>query len=110
MEYEALMAVIDDAGGFDNVVRLIFDNNIHINFTKSPQEKKLSKSDFVQLGGTWFYKEPAVFRSNIDYEYNVPAKIYHPLDCLQSVITCAESKKIDIMAMNDMIAQNSATG
>lgn len=105
MEYEALMALIDDAGGFDNVTRLIFDNNICINFVKSPQESKLRKEDFKKLGGTWFYLEPAVFRSNTDFDYNVPAVIYHPLECLQSVITCKTPNKIDILAMNDMLSQ-----
>lgn len=110
MEYEALMALIEDGGGFDNVVRLIFDNNIHANFVKKPQETNLKKEDFVQLGGTWFYKEEFVLRNNNTYEYDVPMINYHPLDCLQSVIMSNDKTKLDVMSMNDMIAQNSATG
>lgn len=110
MDFEALKALVADAGGWDNVVRLIFDNNIHINFVTKPEEGKLKESDFAELGGTWFYKEPAVFRDNREFDYNVNAVIYHPLDCLQSVITCKDVDKIDIMSMNDMLAQNSATG
>lgn len=105
MEYEAVMAVIADGGGFDNVVRLIFDNNVHINFCKSPQEKHLKKSDFVMLGGTWCYKESFLMRDKNTYEYTVPLVNYHPLECLQSIIMSADYDKIDVTNMNDMIAQ-----
>lgn len=108
MEYEALMALIDDAGGVDNITSLIFDNAIHVSFVKAPQESKLRKGDFKNLGGTWFYVEPSVFRSNTDFDYNVPGTIYHPLECLQAVITCDTPNKLDIISMNDMLSQVSS--
>lgn len=110
MEFEALKALVADAGGWDNVTRLVFDNNIHISFVHKPEEGKLKESDFKQFGGTWFYVEQAKFRSNKTYDYDVDAVIYHPLDCLQSVITSKTPDEIDILYMNDMLAQNSATG
>lgn len=105
MEYEALMALIEDGGGFDNVVRLVFDNSIHINFCKSPEETKLKKTDFVKFGGQWFYKELFVGRSIDTYEYDIKLTNYHPLECLQSVIMSSESDKLDIISMNDMLSQ-----
>lgn len=108
MEYEALMALIADCGGFNNVVRFVFDNNIEINFSKKPEETNLKQSDFIKLGGTWFFKEKSVMRSNDDYEYNVPMTVYHPLECLQSVITSTQPNRIDITFMNDMMAQMSS--
>lgn len=110
MEYEALMALIADGGGFDNVVRLIFDNSIHTSFVMKPEEARLKKDDFVQLGGTWFFKEASVTRSKDTYDYDVPMVVYHPLECLQAVVMCDQSDRIDILSMTDMLAQNSATG
>lgn len=113
MEYEAVIAAIQDGGGFDNVARLIFDNNIHINFTMAPQEKKLKESDFVQLGGTWFYKEPMVVRNNDTYEYDIEMYNYHPFECMQSIIMMKNAKdvdRIDRLSIVDMLSQNSATG
>lgn len=103
MSYETLMAIINEAGGFDNVVGLIFDNDIHISFLKPPQERKLAKEDFKNFGGTYCYVEPGVFRSKTDYEYSIPANGYHPLDHLQVVVTCKTPGDIDIMGYNDMI-------
>lgn len=105
MDIEALRALIIDGGGYKNVVRLIFDNNICISFNGSPDSKGLSESDFVLLGGTWFYKESAILRNNKTYEYDVKASIYHPLDCLQSVIMSNNMNDIDNIYTTDMIAQ-----
>ena len=105
MEIDALKALIADGGGYDNVVRLIFDNNIHTNFVVTPEERKLKESDFVKLGGTWFYKEPSTFRNNESYDYDLEGFVYHPLECLQAVIMIPESERLDIMDMNDMLSQ-----
>ena len=113
MEYEAVIAVINDGGGFGNVARLIFDNSIHINFTIRPEESKLKESDFVQLGGSWFYKEPMVVRNNDTYEYDIQMFNYHPFECLQSIImikNAEDVKRVDVMSVVDMLSQNSATG
>lgn len=105
MPIEALKALIEDGGGYDNVVRLIFDNAIHTNFVIKPEEEKLKESDFVELGGTWFYKEKMYARSIDTYDYDIETYTYHPLDCLQAVIMSAGADRIDIMYMSDMMAQ-----
>lgn len=105
MDYEAFLALVADGGGFNNVVRLIFDNNIHANFTTKPEEEKLKESDFVNLGGTWFYKEKSFLRGKDTFEYDVPIYMYHPMECLQGVVMSNEANRIDIMSVTDMIAQ-----
>lgn len=105
MDFETLKAIVADAGGWDNVVRLVFDNNVHINFVIQPQEPKLKESDFVNLGGTWVYKEQAMFRNKREYDYSVNSVIYHPLEHLQAVITSKTPDDIDILSMNDMLCQ-----
>ena len=101
MEFDSLQALIADGGGYDKVVRLIFDNSIHVNFV-TKGEGKCKESDFVKLGSEYFYKETSMLRSNDDYEYNVPLTVYHPLCCLQAVIM-GDSTRLDVMSMNDMI-------
>lgn len=103
MEYEALMALIADGGGFDKVVRFVFDNSVCMTFTG---DNKLSKDDFVQLGGTWFYKEKFVLRSNDTFDYDVPMTAYHPLEHLQSVVMTNEKDRLDIMSTSDMVSQS----
>jgi hypothetical protein len=105
-----MIAAIMDGGGFGNVVRLIFDNAIHAEFIRKPEERKLKESDFVQLGGTWFYKEETFMRSKKTFEYDVPVITYHPLECLQAIVMSPNGSDMDILAFNDMLAQTSATG
>ena len=105
MDFETIKAIVADAGGWDNVVRLIFDNNIHINFARK-DETNLKESDFVNLGGNWVYKEPATFRDNREYDYTVEAFIYNQLECLQAIITSKTQERIDVMSMNDMLTMD----
>ena len=103
MDFETFQAIVQDGGGYDKVVRLIFDNAIHVSFVLKGEDK-CKEEDFVMLGTEYCYKETTMVRSNDDYEYNVPITIYHPLAHLQAVIM-GDSKRIDVMSMNDMINQ-----
>lgn len=105
MEIAEVKAIIADAGGYDNVTQLVFDNAMFVKFVTKPQEGKLKESDFVQLGGGWFYKEATKLRDNVEYDYILDAYIYHPLECLQAIITCESPDRIDMLTMNDMMAQ-----
>lgn len=104
MDIEAFKALVKDAGGYDNITQLVFDNAIHVKFVQKPEEDKLKESDFVNLGGTWFFKENTKFRDNVDFDYTVDSVIYHPMECLQAVITCKTPERIDILTMSDMLA------
>lgn len=103
MPIEALKALIEDGGGYDNVASLIFDNAIHSRFVLKPEEEKLKESDFVELGGTWFYKEKMSGRSRDTYDYDVELYQYHPLECLQAVIMTEDINRLDVMYMSDIL-------
>lgn len=102
MEYESFIALVEDGGGFDKIVRLIFDNSIHTSFVRLPEDKRCKKSDFVKLGSEWFYKEPVIVRNCKDYDYTEPMYAYHPLSCLQAVIM-GDDTNVDIQGVSSIL-------
>lgn len=103
MEYDSFLALVNDGGGFDKIVRLIFDNAIHTSFVRVPAKDRCKKSDFVKLGQEWFYKEPLKVRNCKDYEYTEQMYAYHPLSCLQAVIM-GDDTNTDIQCVSSILS------
>lgn len=95
MDYEVFKAIVADGGGFDKISMLVFDNSIM-------PYNGFRESDFVQLGGSWVYKEPVLLRNKKDHEYTEKGFNYHPMECLQSVIMMEDLGNVaqeDIMSI-----------
>lgn len=103
MEIGTAKAIIADGGGYDNVIRFIFDNAIHVNFIGISDDRlKCKEENFKKLGDEWVYVETNLFRSK-DGMYDVPLEVYHPMECLQAIIMGKEGKRLDIASTNDML-------
>lgn len=102
MEWSTLVAIVQDGGGWDKVIGLVFDNSqIYVNAGTLGGDSPITASDFVQLGGTYCFKQSVMIRNNTSMEYDLEVFNYHPLDHLQSVIM-GDGTKADVMSINDM--------
>lgn len=102
MTGEELKALVQDAGGPEHVTGLYFDNALTFSFqyradgTREP----FRLEDIRTIGGVDYYIATEKYRAKSIFggDYTIPAKQYHPLDCLQGVGTIDsldDLKKVD---------------
>lgn len=99
MEYNALIEIVKNGGGWEKVICLIFDNAI---MSMKDQMGGFTKEMFIQLGGSWVFKEPFAVRHKTKGDYSIVLYKYHPLDHLQAVIM-GNMEDVDVMSMNDLL-------
>ena len=102
MDFDVLKAIVNDGGGWDKVIGLIFDNSqIYVNAGAVGGDSPITESDFKEFGGTYCFKQAVTVRGTKRMEYDTVIYNYHPLDHLQSVVM-GDSDSVDIMSVNDM--------
>lgn len=89
MNNEGLQALIDEFGNRINII--FFDNNIkvYIGYQSSPI-KDISELKLVQKGGVDFVGVPIIPGNPQLQRAGVTGMIWHPTECIQSVMTIDE--------------------
>lgn len=101
MTLSEIKAIVADGGGWDNIVNLVFDNAIHVQFGTQTSPDRCKESDFITIGGCDVYKESFLVRNKVTGRYDITLTNYHPLECLQSIVM-GNAEDVDILQYNDM--------